>query len=155
MMKQNKILFTGKKLINLTVVSIVVISFTACATTSEPSLQSATKVELEKECSVKAVGIKKVIATAKMYNEVAKKKGIEFRRLKVNNTDLIISVEEAIKIGAKEVNPKDFKGKKSKTKLETNYAAQRACKFAITALTQAYEAKTAWRLAVPGDGYKY
>ena len=93
-------------------------------------------------CDVKANGIEKVIATAKKYNEMAKEKGLEFRRLNVNNSDLIISVEEAIKTGAKEVNPMHFKGKKkSKTKLETSYAAERACKFAITALNQGEEAK--------------
>lgn len=107
------------------------------------------------DCDVKANGIVQVIATANVYNEQAKKKGLEFRRLNVNNSDLIIAVEEAIKTGAKEVNPKTFKGKKSKTVLETNYAAQRACKFAISALTQAQEAKLSWRLAVPGDGFKY
>lgn len=155
MNKQSNIQFVSKKLITLAIVSTTIISSTAYATTAKLSLKSATKVDLEKQCSVKTVGIKKVIATAKMYNNLAKEKGLEFRRLKVNNTALIISVEEAIKTGAKEVNPKDFKGKNSKTKLETNYAAQRACKFAITALTQAYEAKTSWRLAVPGDGYKY
>ena len=155
MMKKSGILLTGKKFTNLTIAAIAAISFTACASTSEPSLESAAKLDLKKECSVEAVGIENVIATAKKYNAVAKQNGVEFRRLKVNNTDLIIAVEEAIKTGAKEVNPKDFKGKKSKTKLETNYAAQRACKFAITALTQAQEAKKTWRLAVPGDGYKY
>lgn len=107
------------------------------------------------DCDIKANGIVQVIATANVYNELAKKKGLEFRRLNVNNSDLIIAVEEAIKTGAKEVNPKTFKGKKSKTVLETNYAAQRACKFAISALTQAQEAKLSWRLAVPGDGFKY
>ncbi len=135
-----------KKLLNLTVVA-------ATALTLTTSLHA---MDERKDCDVKANGIEKVIATAKKYNAIAKEKGLEFRRLNVNNTDLIISVEEAIKTGAKEVNPMHFKGKKkSKTKLETNYAATRACKFAITALTQAEEAKTTWRLAVPGDGYKY
>ena len=134
-----------KKLINLTIAATAVLTLTT----------SLHAMDERKDCDVKANGIEKVIATAKKYNAEAKKKGLEFRRLKVNNTDLIIAVEEAIKTGAKEVNPKNFKGKKSKTKLETNYAATRACKFAITALTQAEEAKTTWRLAVPGDGYKY
>ena len=29
------------------------------------------------------------------------------------------------------------------------------CKFAISALVQNAQAKDTWRLAVPGDGYKY
>lgn len=138
-----------KNLLKLTAAVGVAFTLTACVSTS-PTLPNE-----KNECSIQENGISGVIASAKKYNEIAKAKGLEFRRLGVNNSDLIISVEEAIKTGAKEVNPKDFKGKTSKTKLETNYAAQRACKFAITALSQAEEAKTTWRLAVPGDGYKY
>jgi len=113
------------------------------------------KIDVEKVCSVKDNGISKVVETAKKYNDIAIKEGLEFRRLGVNNSGLIASVEDAIKTGAKEVNPKDFKGKASKTKLETNFAAHRSCKFAIRALQQAEEAKSTWRLAIPGDGYKY
>ncbi|WP_122894057.1 hypothetical protein [Arcobacter peruensis] len=113
------------------------------------------KIDVEKVCNVKTNGIEKVIATAKQYNAIAIEKGLEFRRLTVNNSGLIASVEEAIKTKAKMVNPKTFKGKASKTKLETNFAAHRSCKFAIRALQQAEEAKSTWRLAIPGDGYKY
>ncbi len=113
------------------------------------------KIDIEKVCDVKANGIKQVISSAKKYNDIAKDKGLEFRRLEVNNSALITSVEEGIKSKAKMVNPKDFKGKKSKTKLEINFAAHRACKFAIRPLQQAEEAKSTWRLAIPGDGYKY
>ncbi|PLY11341.1 MAG: hypothetical protein C0626_01870 [Arcobacter sp.] len=123
--------------------------------TSEPSIASATKLDLNTVCSVEKSGIKSVIETAKTYNTVAQAKGLEFRRLGVNNSDLIASVEEAIKTGAKEVNPNDFKGKTSKTKLDTNFAAVRACRFAVVALIQADEAKSSWRDAVPGDGLKY
>lgn len=135
-----------KKLINLTIAATAAFTLTT----------SLHAMDGKKDCDVKANGIAKVIATANVYNDQAKKKGLEFRRLNVNNTDLIKSVEEAMKTGAKEVNPMHFKGKKkSKTKLETNYAAERACRFAIAALTQNQEAQTTWRLAVPGDGYKY
>ena len=135
-----------KKLINLTIAATAALTLTT----------SLHAMDEKKDCDVKANGIEKVIATANVYNEMAKKQGLEFRRLNVNNSDLIKSVEEAIKTGAKEVNPMHFKGKKkSKTKLETTYAAERACRFAIAALTQAKEAKTTWKLAVPGDGYKY
>jgi len=113
------------------------------------------KIDVEKVCDVKANGIQKVIDTAKKYNLIAQKEGLEFRRLTVDNSGLIASVEEAIKTKAKEVNPKTFKGKPSKTFLETNFAAHRSCKFAIRALQQANEAKSTWRLAIPGDGYEY
>ena len=144
-----------KKLLNLSLMATSIFVYTACASTSSPSIESAVKEDTKIVCNVEKNGIENVIATAKKYNEVAKAKGLEYRRLTVNNSDLIISVEEAIKTGAKEVNPKTFKGKPSKTKLPTDYAAQRACKFAISALTQAHESKKTWRLAIPGDGYKY
>lgn len=135
-----------KRLINLAVCSVLGLTFAT-------SLHAA--IDEKAMCDLKSNGISKVIATAKKYNEEAKSKGLEFRRLNVNNTDLIISVEEAIKTGAKEVNPKTFKGKKSKTVLPTDYAAVRACKFSISALNQADEAKSTWRLFIPGDGFKY
>lgn len=144
-----------KKLLNLSLGVATVFTLTACVS-SQPSPKTAAKMDVEKTCSVDKNGIEKVIATAKIYNIEAQKRGLEFRRLNVNNSALIASVEEAIKTGAKEVQPMHFKGKKkSKTKLETTYAAQRACKFAISALSQAEEAKSTWRLAIPGDGYKY
>ncbi|WP_321471356.1 hypothetical protein [Halarcobacter sp.] len=144
-----------KKILNLSLVTAAMFSLTACVSSSSPSIASAVNEDEKVVCSVEKNGIENVIATAKKYNEVAKAKGLEFRRLTVNNSDLIISVEEAIKTGAKEVNPMSFKGKPSKTKLPTDYAAQRACKFAIAALAQSAESKKTWRLAVPGDGYKY
>lgn len=140
------------------------LSFSACTTSMDSVKEKAikkaspvmaSKVDVKTACNVEKNGIVQVLATAKLYNSIAKKEGVEFRRLGVNNSGLIESVEEAIKTKVKEVNPKDFKGKKSKTKLETNYAAWRACSFAIRALQQKEEAKSTWRLAVPGDGFKY
>lgn len=144
-----------KKLTTLIVATGLVGALTGCVASSEPSIETATKLDTKKVCSVEENGINKVIKTAMTYNEIAKKEGLEFRRLNVNNSNLIDSVNEAIKTGAKEVNPKTFKGKTSKTKLSTVYAAERSCKFAIAALQQSAEAKDTWRLAVPGDGYKY
>lgn len=113
-------------------------------------------MDIEKTCNITASNsIDKVIATAQKYNDIAIKEKVEFRRLDVNNRDLIISVQEGIKSGAKEVNPMGFKGKPSSTKLPIDYAAQRACKFAISALAFQQETKQTWREAVPGDGYKY
>ena len=142
-----------KKLTTILATTVVAALVTGC--TTQPSIETATKLDTKTVCSVEKNGIKKVIETAEAYNNIAKSEGLEFRRLGVNNTDLIISVKEAIKTGATEVNPLDNKGKASKTKLEINYAAERACKFGISALQQAVEAKNTWRKAVPGDGMKY
>ena len=141
-----------KKILSLSLSIAAAFTLTACAS-SQPSPQTALKMDIKQVCSVEANGIAKVVSTAKLYNMEAQKRGLEFRRLNVNNSALITSVEEAMKTGAKEVNPMKFKGnKKSKTKLPTDYAAGRACMFAVSALSQAQEAKSTWRLAVPGDG---
>ncbi len=138
-----------KKLMKLTIA-------TSAALTLTTSLFADHHMMNEKAmCDVKANGIEKVVATAKKYNEEAKAKKVEFRKQGVNNTDLIIAVEEGIKAGAKEVNPLDFKGKQSKTVIDINYGAERACKFAISALNQAEEGKKTWKMFMPGDGYKY
>ena len=44
---------------------------------------------------------------------------------------------------------------KRKNKVSVNYAAERACKFAISSLSQEAEGKNTGRAAVPGDGFKY
>lgn len=143
-----------KKLINLSILGFAALAVTAC-TASTPTPASAFKADEKALCNVSANGIAKVLATAKEYNAVAKKEGVEFRRLGVNNSALIEATEAAVKAGAKEVTALDTKGKPSKETLETNFAAERACKFAISALAQKEYGKTNWRLAVPGDGYKY
>ena len=117
--------------------------------------KEAFKIEQKDVCNVEKLGINKVLMNAKTYNSSAIKEKVEYRRLSVNNSDLIIAVENAIKSGATMVNPKSFKGKKSKTKLETAYAAWRSCTFGLNALQSKYEAKATWKEAVPGDGYKY
>lgn len=143
-----------KILLNMSLVATTALVFTACVNNA-PTPESAAKVDEKALCSVEKNGIEKVLATAKLYNKAAQEQGLEFRRLEVNNSNLITAVEEGIKSGAKEVNPKTFKGKKSKTVLPIEFAATRACKFGIAALSQAYEAKSTWRSAIPGDGYKY
>ncbi len=143
-----------KLLLNLSIAATTAFVFTACVNNA-PTPESAAKVDEKLLCSVEKNGIEKVLATAKLYNKAAQEQGLEFRRLEVNNSNLIAAVEEGIKSGAKEVNPKTFKGKKSKTVLPLEFAATRACKFGIAALSQAYEAKSTWRTAIPGDGFKY
>lgn len=150
-----------KKIYSLAITSIVAFSLAGCMGGSGSVTPSgAVKLDQREVCNVSKLGIEAVLANAKMYNSAAKKEGVEFRRLNVNNSDLIAAVEEGIKTGAKTVNPVHFKSKpnkikKSKTKLEINYAAHRACTFGLSALQQKHEGKSTWRLAVPGDGYKY
>lgn len=152
-----------KKVYNITIATGLALTMAGCAagnSATAVTMQDAAKADVKKMCDVKTNGIKNVIATAKAYNTLAIKEGVEFRRLNVNNSALITSVEEGIKSGAKVVNPLHFKSKpkkikKSKTKLKIDYAAWRACSFAVRAVQQKVEAQTEWRLAVPGDGFKY
>lgn len=146
-----------KKIYSIAAASAVVLSLTGCTGGSSGSLTPAQAYKLDQNnvCNVEKLGIETVIANAKTYNDAAIKENVEYRRLGVNNSDLIIAVEAAIKSGAKMVNPKDFKGKASKTKLKTPYAAWRACTFGLNALQNKHEAKSTWRAAIPGDGYKY
>lgn len=119
------------------------------ATASEIS-----SLDVKKECNVEANGIEKVIATAAKYNEIAVKNKVEFMRLGMKASQYIEAVNNSLKSGAKNIDIVDNKGKK--TGEETiEFGAWRACHFAISALVQEEEAKTTWKLAVPGDGYKY
>jgi len=145
-----------KKLYTLAITSAVALSLAGCAGGSGSlSPADAAKIDIKEVCSVKANGIETVLANAKSYNAAAITEKVEFRRLGINNSDLIIAVEEGLKAGAKEVEPKNFKGKPGKQKFEITYAAERACKFGLAALMQKHEAESDWRLAVPGDGFKY
>jgi hypothetical protein len=153
-----------KKFYTMTVAAGLALTMAGCAAGNSAApavtMKDAATADVKKMCDVKANGIENVIATAKAYNALAKKEGVEFRRLNVNNSALIAAVEEGIKNGSKTVNPLHFKSKpkkvkKSKTKLEINYAAWRACSFGIRAVQQKVEADSTWRLAVPGDGFKY
>ena len=146
-----------KKLLSISLAAGVAFTLTACTGNSAaPSvtMMDAAKADERKMCSVEVNGIDKVIATASAYNKVAQKEGVEYRRLGINNSSAIAAVKEGIKTGAKTVKPKDVKGK-TKQKFDINYAAERACKFAIGALRQKAEAPSLYRDAIPGDGFKY
>lgn len=107
----------------------------------------------EKElCDVKANGVEAVLATATKYNKTAKEHGVEFKRQGSTTSAYIDGAKKAIASGKKIVHPK---GDKTKKDFTVEYAAQRACKFAIGALVLEAEGKTNWREAVPGDGFKY
>jgi len=145
-----------KKIYTLAITSIVAFSLAGCMGGSDSLTPvAATKMDQKEVCNVDKLGIDTVLANAKMYNAAAIKEEVEFRRLDINNRDLIIAVEEGLKSGAKEVSPLNFKGKANKTKFKIEYAAHRACTFGLNALQQKHEGKSAWRLAVPGDGFKY
>jgi len=144
MKRLNKILF---------VAGLSTLAFTAV---QADLVSDASKLDVKKVCSVKANGIDAVLATAAKYNAEAVKLGIEFKRLGVTNSNYIKTTTAAAKAKKKEVVLEyKKKGKVKKHKMATDYAAWRACSFAIRALQQKVEAEDAWRLAVPGDGFKY
>lgn len=118
------------------------------------SANDITKLDVKNECNVKENGIKKVLATASKYNIIAKKEGVEFKRLGMTNTQYIDGTMKAITEGSKTVDIVDNKNKKT-GEVSTEYAAWRACSFAISALQQKEEAKTTWKLAMPGNGFEY
>jgi len=120
-------------------------------------VEDAAKLDVKKVCDVKANGLAKVIDVAKKYNPEAIKLGVEFKRLGVKNREYIKYTDEAIKAKKKETVIKylDKKKKEKTKKFATDYAAWRACTFAVRALQQKVEAEKTWRLAVPGDGFKY
>ena len=119
-------------------------------------VDEAAKLDVKKVCDVKANGAEKVIAVAEKFNPEAVKLQVEFKRLGITNRNYIKFTKEAIKAKKKEVVIKYKKKKKEKTKkFPLDYAAWRACTFAVRALQQVKEAEKTWRLAVPGDGYKY
>ena len=119
-------------------------------------VSEAAALDVAKVCDVKANGLDAVLATAAKYNAEAKKLGVEFKRLGVTNSNYIKGTTEAAKAKQKDVVLKyKAKGKEKSLKLSTDYAAWRACSFAIRALQQKHEAESTWRLAIPGDGFKY
>jgi len=115
---------------------------------------SITDLDVKEICSIEKNGIKAVIATAAKYNKTAKEHGVEFKRLGMTNTQYIDGVNNALKTGGKEVVLLNKKGKPDKKlkPVSVEYAAQRACKFAISALTQEANGKMNWKDAMPGKG---
>jgi hypothetical protein len=132
------------------------LAVSASAEEVNAAVKEAAKVDVKKVCDVKANGLEKVLAVAEKYNPEAVKLGVEFKRLGITNSVYIKGVKEAIKAKKPEVTL-HYKSKgqeKSKT-FKTDYAAWRACHFAVRALQQVNEAQSTWRMAVPGDGYKF
>lgn len=121
---------------------------------SYANASEVSKLDVKKECNVEANGIEKVLATATKYNEIAVKNKVEFMRLGMKASQYIDAVDAALKSGAKNIDIVDDKKKKT-GEATIEFAAWRACAFAISALTQEEEGKTTWKLASPSDGYKY
>ena len=119
------------------------------ATASEIS-----KLDVKKECNVEVNGVEKVLATATKYNEIAIKNKVEFMRLGMKASQYIEAVDAALKSGAKTIEIVDDKKKKIGD-ATIEFAAWRACAFAISALTQEEDGKKNWKLASPSDAYKY
>jgi len=139
------------KLLKITTAIVLSLSL-ANASLSE----DATKLDVKKVCDVKANGLDKVLGVAKKYNPEAIKLGVEFKRLGIKNREYIKAVEEAIKSKSKDTVIKyKKKGKEKRKKFPTDFATWRACTFAVRALQLHEEGKKTWRLAVPGDGFKY
>ena len=144
-----------KKLYSITMATGLALAISGCTGgNANITTASAAKVDVKEICS-ESNSISSLLATAKSYNAVAKKNGVEFKRLGMNNSQYITETEKALKAGEKTVTLLNKKGKKTKNKVATEYAAWRACSFAVRALQQSAEAESTWRLAVPGDGYKY
>jgi len=146
---------TMKKLYTLAVSSTIVIALSGCASgLSTPSkAKSVMDIDTKTACSIEKNGLENVLALAKKYNPIAVKHKVEFMRFGVSTTKYIKGVDTALKTNSKTVS---VIGKKKKVqKFDINYATERACRFAISALKQEKEAQSTWRLAVPGDGFKY
>ncbi len=136
---------------------IILVSVVASLTFATAGLlEDAAKLNVKKVCDVKANGLDKVLDIAKKYNQEAIKLGVEFKRLGVKNREYIKYASEAIKAKSKVTVIKyKSKGKDKTKKFDTEYATWRACTFAIRGLQQKVEAEKTWRMAVPGDGFKY
>lgn len=115
----------------------------------------ALKIDVKEVCDIQKSSMKEVLSIAEVFNNVSKLHGVEFKRLGMTNTQYIDGATTAMKTGAKKVVLLDKKGKPTKNSVSVSYAVERACKFAVSALTQEEEGKTTWRAAVPGDGFKY
>ena len=144
-----------KTIYKIALASSIALFVSGCGNTevSTPKVKAETLNERTMCASTHTVA--ELLATAAKYNTIAKKEGVEFKRLGMTNTQYIDETNKSIKAGSKTVTLLNKKGKATKVKVTVEYAAQRACKFAVSALTQKEEANQTWRLAVPGDGYQY
>lgn len=150
-----------KNLFSVTIALVVGFSLVGCSELAKPSASSSQsvyksvmKLDVRTACNVKKNGVKKVLALAEMYNPTAVEDNIEFMRFGVTTSEYIDATKKAIKDGSNIVHLVDTKGKKAGD-VTVAFAAWRSCAFAISPLKQKVEAKSTWRLSVPGDGFKY
>ena len=143
-----------KKLYSLVAATGLAIAISGCGSNSV-SVPSFANLDERALCSIESNGMDNVLATAIKYNKIAKVEGVEFKRLGMTNTQYIDGSVKALKEGASKVVLLNAKGKATKDSVSVSYAVHRACKFAVSALTQKAEGKNTWRAAVPGDGFKY
>jgi len=146
-----------KKLYSVVAATGLALALSGCGSNPVPAPSNDTSDTLNERtlCNIEANGIDNVLATAVKYNMIAKKHGVEFKRLGMTNTQYIDETKKSLKSGSKTVVLLNKKGKATKNSVSVEYAAHRACKFAVSALTQEEEGKKTWRAAVPGDGFKY
>jgi len=146
-----------KKLYSVVAATGLALALSGCGSNPVPTPSNDTSDTLNERtlCNIEANGIDNVLATAVKYNMIAKKHGVEFKRLGMTNTQYIDETKKSLKSGSKTVVLLNKKGKATKNSVSVEYAAHRACKFAVSALTQEEEGKKTWRAAVPGDGFKY
>jgi len=147
-----------KKLYKVLAATGLAFAITGCGL-NEVSPTSTSKVDMknldEKTMCSSSYGVTALLATATKYNAIAKEHQVEFKRLGMTTTQYIDETTKAVLKDEKMVVLLDAKAKPTKNKVTVEYAAQRACKFAVSALTQEAEGKKTWRAAVPGDGFKY
>jgi hypothetical protein len=158
-----------KKLIGLTLASGLTLLLTGCTSGNTPkkekiaeltALQIQDKIEkvavqadVREVCNIDKNGLKMVLNIAKIFNPIAVKGNYEFMRFHVKTSGYISAVEKALKSGSKTTY---LIGKKKKIqKVDTKFAAQRACIFAIRAVQEHISSKSTWRMSIPGDGFKY
>ncbi|WP_419769203.1 MAG: hypothetical protein ACNI3C_07520 [Candidatus Marinarcus sp.] len=144
-----------KKLLSLTLATSFAFILSGCyGSASSMNTPKTLNLDVKHVCSIEENGIEKVLESAAKYNAIAKAEHLEFMRLGMTATQYIDSANAAVKSGAKTVDIVDKDGKTTGT-VTTEYAAWRGCSFALRALQESEEAQTTWRLAIPGDGYKY
>lgn len=123
-------------------------------TSNSLSIAEMEKLNEKQICNIEVNGIANVLASAEKYNAIAKEHRVEFKRLGMTTTEYIAGAKKAIETNSKTV-PLTKNKKPTKNSVSVSYATQRACKFAVSALTLKAEGKKTWRAAVPGDGFKY
>jgi len=149
-----------KNTIKFSIVSTAALLFFAgCATSNSPTPMTnngVMKLDVAKVCNPDTNSLQSLIDLAKKYNPIAVKEEVEFKRLGITNRIYIKDTEAAIKRGDKvTVLHYKKKGKAKTKKMATSKAAWRACTFAIRAVQEHEEAANTYRLAIPGDGFKY